>query len=102
MYVGETTRGVRDRFASYRYGNPLESDTDNRVKRGITWLLAVGKSVEIWAMQPKTRVPWGDTTLEVPLSKPIEEHLIKLWDPPLNHKNIGWIFAVTKTEVTGG
>ena len=35
VYVGETTTGMGVRFEGYRYGSPLERDTDNRVKMAI-------------------------------------------------------------------
>lgn len=89
-YVGETTRGVADRFSGYRYGNPLVSDTDNRVKLGITTCLEKGGLVEIWACQPVAAYALSDGEfLNVPASKPLEEHLIAALVLLLNVKRIG-------------
>ena len=89
-YVGETTAGMASRFNGYRYGNPLVTDTDNRVKLAITQALMDGNEVEIWAGQPVARLilPNGGE-LEMPASKPLEEHLIALLNPELNVKVIG-------------
>lgn len=89
QYVGETTAGMASRFASYRYGNPLESDTDNRVKLAITEALEFNRTVEIWAAHPTAeyRLPNGEI-LAVPASKPLEEHLICVLRPNLNVKNL--------------
>lgn len=32
LYIGETTKGIKERFTSYRYGFDKLTDTDNRVK----------------------------------------------------------------------
>ena len=89
-YIGETTAGMALRFNGYRYGNPLQIDTDNRVKLEITKILAGGNEVDIWAGQPYAhlKLPEGGS-LEIPASKPLEEHLISVMAPPLNVKNIG-------------
>lgn len=88
-YLGETSAGMASRFNGYRYGNPLESDTDNRVKLAITQALVDGTSVEIWASCPVAilHLPNGEV-IQVPASKPLEEHLIGLLAPDLNRKNL--------------
>ena len=89
-YVGETTAGMAPRFNGYRYGNPLVTDTDNRVKLAITRALQEKNEVEIWAAQPVARLVMPNRTeLEMPASKPLEEHLIALLSPELNVKVIG-------------
>lgn len=89
-YVGETTAGMAPRFNGYRYGNPLVTDTDNRVKLAITRALMDGNEVEIWACQPTARLILANgRELEIPASKPFEEHLIALLNPELNTKIIG-------------
>ena len=86
-YIGETTAGMASRFIGYRYGNPLKTDTDNRVKIEITQALMLGNAVEIWAGQPVARMALPDgTELAIPASKPLEEHLITLLKPDLNVK----------------
>jgi len=80
------------RFNGYRYGNPLVSDTDNRIKLAITQTLIEGHDVEIWACCPfaDLKLPNGQA-LQVPASKPLEEHLIALIGPDLNLKSIGTV-----------
>lgn len=88
-YVGETSAGMASRFNGYRYGNPLVSDTDNRVKLAITQALIDGNDVEIWACCPLAdfKLPNGQV-IQVPASKPLEEHLIGILGPDLNLKNL--------------
>jgi len=88
-YVGETTKGMSERFLSYRYGNPLERDTDNRVKIEITKALIAGSSVTIWASIPNADIDIAGRTIQISASKPVEELIIKEFDPPLNKKRIG-------------
>lgn len=85
QYIGQTTAGMAARFNGYRYGNPLMTDTDNRVKLAITRALSNRNKVEIWAGQPVTHLilPQGKK-LEIPASKPLEEYLISLLHPELN------------------
>lgn len=86
-YIGETSAGMSSRFASYRYGNPLVRDTDNRIKIAITGALNCNGSVEIWVACPTAgyKLPSGEI-LTVPASKPLEEHLIGVLRPDLNVK----------------
>lgn len=87
-YVGETTAGIYSRFQSYRYGNPEERDTDNRVKIAITDWLRGNHEVTIWITKPIAKLELDSQILEIPASKPLEEHLIKKLNPDLNVKNI--------------
>lgn len=89
IYIGETTAGIASRFQGYRYGNPLVTDTDNRIKIAITDALINNKTVDIWYAKPvaKYALSNGDI-IDIPASKPIEEHLIKIFNPELNVKNI--------------
>ena len=89
LYIGETSAGLKSRFQSYRYGNPLESDTDNRVKIKITKQLENNSNVSIWFSQPqgKMSLPSGEELI-IPTSKPLEEHLISIFEPKLNVKNL--------------
>ena len=84
-YIGETSTGMATRFNGYRYGNPLVTDTDNRVKLAITQTLHNGGNVEIWASFPLVdfKLP-NNKVIQVPASKPLEEHLIALLSPDLN------------------
>ena len=77
------------RFEGYRYGNPLERDTDNRVKIAITEALEAGKSVLIWILS-KEEVPYefAGNKITISVNKPIEEWLIRKLSPPLNNKRI--------------
>lgn len=87
LYIGETSRGLAQRLGEYRYGNPVESDTDNRVKHAITQALAAGAAVGIWAVQPVASLSLPDgSSLRVPASKPLEEHLIAHIKPGWNVK----------------
>ena len=89
IYVGETSGELKERFGAYRYGNPLESDTDNRIKKAITEYLQAQKSVEIWVLiPPKVDIQLEGIKITVPTSKPIEEYLIAHLAPPLNKKNL--------------
>lgn len=88
-YVGETSAGMTYRFDGYRYGNPLVTDTDNRVKVAITDALVAGQSVEIWGHTPLAILTLpNNQVLQVPASKPLEEHLIGVLRPDLNVKNL--------------
>lgn len=89
VYVGETMKGMGERFLSYRYGNPLRRDTDNRVKERITESLQRGETVNVWATQPFAEVTLPTGKHNIPASKPIEELLIATLRPELNAKNIG-------------
>jgi len=88
VYIGETTKGMRDRFLSYRYGNPLERDTDNRVKVELTDALLHGSAVTVWAVVPTARIELAAQLLEMSASKPVEEWLIAKLNPPLNRKRL--------------
>jgi len=89
FYVGETTVGMKLRFSGYRYGNPVESDTDNRIKISITNALEDGDKVEIWYCQPVAKYELKNSeVIEMPASKPIEEYLIEYYKPQLNVKNL--------------
>ena len=85
-YVGETSAGLGLRLEGYRYGNPLESDTDNRVKIALTKHLQEGGEVSIWCIQPETDLVLGERRLQIPVSKPVEEYLIREMKPDLNVK----------------
>ena len=89
LYVGETTCGLKSRFQGYRYGNPLESDTDNRIKTKITSLLEIGQCVDIWYSKPFSfmKLPSGEE-LKLPESKALEEFLIAKLSPELNVKRL--------------
>lgn len=81
IYIGETSRGIQDRFTSYRYGFNNETDTDTKVKIGITKRLNKGEKIEILCWKPTTEYTFAGEAITVPLSKPIEEFLIaKLGD----------------------
>lgn len=88
-YIGESTKGISSRFVGYRYGNPLVTDTDNRVKINITKCLNEGVDVEIWAVSHFVDfvLPNGEK-INVPISKPLEEHLIHKLSPNWNKKNL--------------
>ena len=88
VYVGETTTRMGMRFEGYRYGNPLERDTDNRVKIAITEALIAGKNVLIWILSKKVEIQFDGETISVSANKPIEEWLIRKLSPPLNNKKI--------------
>jgi len=89
LYFGETSAGLSSRFQGYRYGNPLESDTDNRIKKEITSLLELRKEVTIWFSVPVGYLPLPNgKKLEIPASKPLEELLISKYRPELNVKNL--------------
>jgi len=89
LYFGETSVGLNARFQGYRYGTPLETDTDNRIKKEITLLLESGVEVSIWFAIPVgyIELPNGEK-LEIPASKPLEEFLISKYKPELNVKNL--------------
>ena len=87
-YIGETSKRMRNRFVSYRYGNPLERDTDNRVKIELTEALLRGTAVTVWALVPKATIPLGAQVLEMSASKPVEEWLIQSLNPPLNRQHV--------------
>lgn len=76
------------RFEGYRYGNPLERDTDNRVKIAITEALIAGKNVLIWILSKKVEIQFDGEMISVSANKPIEEWLIRKLSPPLNNKKI--------------
>jgi hypothetical protein len=87
--IGETTRGMAERFLSYRYGNKNPKDTDNPVKLAITATLMRGHEVEIWACSPFARFELADgEAWDLPVSKPVEERLIAHFEPDLNVKNL--------------
>jgi len=89
IYIGETTAGLNSRFQGYRYGNPLKTDTDNRIKIAITKILENKEKVAIWHTTPfgTMELPSGEK-LQLPASKPLEEFLISKFSPELNVKNL--------------
>lgn len=88
-YIGETTKGMAERFISYRSGNTKITDTDNAVKLVITNALMEGKEVKIWAGHPRAIFQLANgESFQVPASKPLEEHLIHLIKPDLNVKRL--------------
>jgi hypothetical protein len=89
-YVGETSAGLAQRLVGYRYGNPSIADTDNRVKLAITEHLQNNGAVSIWIIQPDTEFALGERTVRIPLSKPIEEYLIRELRPDLNVKILAY------------
>jgi hypothetical protein len=100
LYIGETSAGMGKRFADYRYGNQLVDDTDNRIKLAITQQLVQGQAVSIWACQPVASLPLpSGQVLQVPASKPLEEHLISLIQPRLNVKMLA-TSAISPTAPT--
>jgi hypothetical protein len=86
VYVGESAQPMGTRFQSYRYGNPVQADTDNRVKIHITKALQQGSEVSIWCFSLHVNVDFGGEQLQISLSKPIEELLIRRLHPVLNNK----------------
>lgn len=89
LYIGETTSGLASRFTGYRYGNPSPADTDNRIKLAISQALANDRAVGIWATCPVATLSLPDgSVLQVPASKPLEEHLIGVIRPELNVKSL--------------
>jgi hypothetical protein len=89
-YIGTSSavRGVRSRFESYRYGNPLVRDTDNRVKKNITRHLEEGGAVTIWLAEPmaepmaELRLP--NEVVRVPACKLLEDYVIEQLRPAAN------------------
>ena len=88
VYVGETTQAMGERFNSYRYGNPLVRDTDNRVKKRITKALEERQKVLIWFYSQTTDFQFAGESLSISVNKPIEEELIRRLSPELNTKKI--------------
>ena len=88
VYVGETTQIMGERLNGYRYGNPVEQDTDNRVKVYITKTLENKKKVLIWAGSKTADIKLPGETLHLPINKPIEEELIRRLSPALNNKRV--------------
>lgn len=86
VYIGETSNSLKARMESYRYGNNYKKDTDNRVKIAITKALEDNEAVEIYYTKPTTEYAFNGKLLTIPLSKPIEEHLITEYNPKLNKK----------------
>jgi hypothetical protein len=87
LYVGETTNGMSDRFTSYRYGNKLERDNDNCIKREITNALQQNRTVD-GAACPVGIVELPKGKLEIPASKPLEAALIGEFRGLLNRKSM--------------
>ena len=86
LYIGETTKGVKERFVSYRYGFDKLIDTDNRVKIEITKILSEGKLVEIYLYQPNVVFNFNDTNINLSISKSLEDYLISTYQPRINKK----------------
>ncbi len=86
LYIGETTKGIKERFVSYRYGFDKLNDTDNRVKKEITKLLIENKQIEIYLIQPKVNFLFNDENIELSISKSLEDYLITIYRPKINKK----------------
>ncbi len=86
LYIGETTKGVKERFSSYRYGFDKLFDTDNRVKVEITKLLLENEKIEIYLLQPKAIFNFNSKSIELHISKSLEDYLITTYEPRINKK----------------
>ncbi len=86
LYIGETTKGIKERFSSYRYGFDKLIDTDNRVKEEITKLLLQGEQIEIYLLQPKAVYNFDNKNIELSISKSLEDYLISTYNPRINKK----------------
>jgi hypothetical protein len=86
LYIGETTKGIKERFSSYRYGFDKLIDTDNRVKEEITKLLLENELIEIYLLQPKTIFNFNNEDIELSISKSLEDYLITTYKPRINKK----------------
>jgi len=86
LYIGETTKGIKERFTSYRYGFDKLIDTDNRVKEEITKLLLENEIIEIYLMQPKAIFNFNNKNIELSISKSLEDYLISTYRPRINKK----------------
>lgn len=86
-YVGMSNAkgGLRSRFESYRYGNSLIRDTDNRIKKAITDHLCENGEVAIWFAEPiaELQMP-NNVTLRLPGYKLLEEYVIEKLHPKFN------------------
>lgn len=81
LYIGETTKGIKERFSSYRYGFDKLIDTDNRVKEEITRLLLENEHIEIYLLQPKAIFNFNSENIELSISKSLEDYLITTYRP---------------------
>lgn len=91
VYIGETSRELKERLYAYGYGFDVLKDTDNRVKKGLTKLLTSGQPVDILIWKPETLYTICGEEVLIPLSKPLEEFLIKKISPIsdiINNKGI--------------
>lgn len=86
LYIGETTKGIKERFSNYRYGFDKLIDTDNRVKEEITKLLLEGLLIEIYILQPKAIFNLNGDNIELSISKSLEDYLISTYKPRLNKR----------------
>jgi len=86
LYIGETTKGINERFSSYRYGFDKLIDTDNRVKEEITKLLLEDELIEIYLLQPKAILNFHNENIEISVSKSLEDYLISKYKPRINKK----------------
>lgn len=86
LYIGETTKGIKERFTSYRYGFDKLTDTDNRVKEKITKLLLEDELIEIYLLQPKATFNFNGEDIELSISKSLEDYLISKYNPRINKK----------------
>ena len=86
LYIGETTKGIKERFSSYRYGFDKLVDTDNRVKEEITKILLQDQLIEIYLLQPKANFNFNNENIEVSISKSLEDYLITTYQPRINKK----------------
>jgi hypothetical protein len=77
IYIGETSSALKERLNSYAYGFDKLNDTDNRVKIALTKKLLEHQCVEILIWQPSTTFNLCGELINIPISKPIEEILIK-------------------------
>jgi hypothetical protein len=84
IYVGQTTRKIKDRLADYRRGFDKKQDTDNRVKERITELLVSKKTIDIFIYRPIVNFIFNNKSIEIPISKSLEKLIIELEKPEIN------------------
>lgn len=91
-YIGSTRQQIKSRLYQYRRGfsdnsriDKGESDTDNRVKEGITLELKNNIKVSIWVALPKAKLSLFDgTEIQIDAFESLEKYLILKFKPLIN------------------
>ena len=96
MYIGKTTRSLRNRFMGYT--NPgSQQQTNQKVNAGIKALLEKGNEVNIFCFKSLENLSWGQHTIN--LAAGLEDSLVRNFKPSWNGSQTTKQFVTESQEL---